>query len=71
MDIRSLSSLMDDANPQRNRESDPKPMLSSNPPDPYADEPKWPAWKVTIAVIVFCSAFWAGVGYLFSRLFGG
>jgi hypothetical protein len=51
------------------REGDPRPRLPSNLPDPYVDEPKWPAWKVTIAVIVFCSAFWAGVGYLVSRLF--
>lgn len=41
-----------------------------NPPDPYADEPKWPAWKVTVFVIVFCGAFWAGVVYLLARLFG-
>lgn len=36
--------------------------------DPYADETKWPAWKVTIALIVFCSAFWGGIGYLIYRL---
>ena len=38
-------------------------------PDPYADQTKWPAWKVTLAVIVFCGAFWTGVGYLVFRLF--
>lgn len=38
--------------------------------DPYADEPKWAAWKVTIAVVLFCGAFWAGIGYLAMRLFG-
>jgi len=43
---------------------------SSNPPDPYAGEAKWPAWKVTIAVVVFCGAFWTGVGYLVLRLLG-
>jgi hypothetical protein len=51
------------------RESDPTPRLPSNLPDPLAGESKFPAWKVTIAVIIFCSAFWAGVGYLISRLF--
>ncbi|HVY88065.1 MAG TPA: hypothetical protein VG942_04305 [Hyphomonadaceae bacterium] len=39
-------------------------------PDPYADEPKWPAWKVTVFVIVFCAAFWAGIAYLAMRLMG-
>ncbi len=39
-------------------------------PDPYADEPRWPAWKVTVAVVVFCGAFWAGIGYLATRLLG-
>ncbi len=34
------------------------------------DEPRWPAWKVTVAVVVFCSAFWTGVGYLAMRLLG-
>ena len=38
--------------------------------DPFADEPQWPAWKVTLAVMVFCGAFWAGVGYLAMRLLG-
>jgi hypothetical protein len=56
--------------PVAGRESDPKPRLPSNLPDPLANEPKFPAWKVTLAVIVFCSAFWAGVGYLATRLFG-
>jgi hypothetical protein len=39
-------------------------------PDPYADEPRWPAWKVTVAVVVFCGAFWTGIGYLATRLLG-
>lgn len=39
-------------------------------PDHFIDEPKWPAWKVTIAVVVFCGAFWAGIGYLAVRLLG-
>ena len=38
--------------------------------DPLADEPKWPAWKVTFAVVVFCGGFWAGIGYLAVRLLG-
>ena len=43
---------------------------ASDPPDPYAGETKWPAWKVTVAVIVFCTAFWLGVSYLVVKLFG-
>ena len=39
-------------------------------PDPYADEPKWAAWKVTLGVVLFCAAFWAGVYYLATRLLG-
>ena len=39
-------------------------------PDPYADEPKWPAWKVTVFVVVFCTAFWFGIGYLAMQLMG-
>lgn len=70
LDIRSLSSVSDDTRSKPAREGETRPpRLSSNLPDPHADEPKWPAWKVTIAVIVFCSAFWAGIGYLVSRLF--
>lgn len=42
----------------------------SDTPDPYAGERKWPAWLVTIAVILFCAAFWAGVSYLGSLIFG-
>lgn len=38
--------------------------------DALADEPKWPAWKVTVAVVVFCGSFWSGIGYLAVRLFG-
>ena len=36
----------------------------------FPDEPKWPAWKVTLAVVVFCTACWAGIGYLAVRLLG-
>jgi hypothetical protein len=32
---------------------------------------KWPAWKVTVVVIVFCAAFWGAVGYAALRIFGG
>ncbi len=39
------------------------------PSDPLADEPKWPAWKVTIAVVVFSGAFWAGIYWIGSSLF--
>ena len=74
LDFRSLSSMTDDTRAAKQgtapaRESDPKARLPSNLPDPLDGEPKWPAWKVTIAVIVFCSAFWGGIGYLISRLF--
>lgn len=39
-----------------------------SPRDPYADEPKWAAWKVMVAVIVLCGGFWAGIGYIAMRL---
>lgn len=39
-------------------------------PDPFADDPRWPAWKVTLGVVVFCAAFWTGVGFLAMRLLG-
>jgi len=39
-------------------------------PDPFSGEPKWAAWKVTLAVVLFCGAFWSGVGYLAMRLLG-
>jgi hypothetical protein len=39
-------------------------------PDPYADEPKWAAWKVTLGVVIFCASFWAGIYYLATRLLG-
>jgi hypothetical protein len=39
------------------------------PQDPYVGDPKWPAWKVSLAVIFFCGAFWIGVGYLVTRFF--
>jgi hypothetical protein len=41
----------------------------SSLPDPFAGEPKWAAWKVTLFVILFCGAFWAGVAWLVLRLF--
>jgi hypothetical protein len=44
--------------------------IDAGGPDPFADEQKWPAWKVTVAVVVFCGAFWTGVGYLAMRLLG-
>ncbi len=44
--------------------------IDAGGPDPFADDPKWPAWKVTIAVFVFCGAFWSGIGYLALRLLG-
>ena len=44
--------------------------LRADPSDPLADEPRYAAWKVTLFVIVFCAAFWTGLGYLAMRLFG-
>jgi hypothetical protein len=41
-----------------------------DPTDAYADEPKYSAWKVSLFIIVFCGAFWAGVSYLAMRLLG-
>lgn len=38
--------------------------------DPLAGEPKWAAWKVTVAVVVFCGAFWGGMYYLVTAAFG-
>lgn len=50
--------------------ADPSNDAGSNLPDPYAGEPKWAAWKVTLFVILFCGAFWAGIAWLVMRLFG-
>jgi hypothetical protein len=38
--------------------------------DAFPNEPRWQAWKVTLAVVVFCTACWAGIGYLAVRLLG-
>jgi hypothetical protein len=35
-----------------------------------AAEPKWPAWRVTLGVIVFCGAFWTAFGYILMDLIG-
>lgn len=35
-----------------------------------AYEPRWGRWKVTLVVVLFCAAFWSGVGYIATRLFG-
>jgi hypothetical protein len=42
----------------------------AEPTDPYADEPRYPAWKVSLFVVLFCGAFWAGISYLAMRLLG-
>ncbi len=59
------ASEVDDA-----RVRDPLNVDFEETPDPYADEPKWAAWKVTLGVVLFCGAFWAGVYYIASRLLG-
>lgn len=33
-----------------------------------ASEPQWGRWKVTLLVVLFCAAFWSGVGYIATRL---
>lgn len=35
-----------------------------------AREPQWARWKVVVVVVVFCAAFWSGVGYIATRLLG-
>ena len=52
------------------RLGEPFQVDADKTPDPYIDEPKWAAWKVTLAVVVFCGAFWAGISYLAMRLLG-
>lgn len=49
----------------------PFDLESDEAPDPYASEPKWAAWKVTVGVVLFCGAFWAGIYYIAMRLLGG
>lgn len=46
------------------------PAVESEAVDLLIDEPRWAAWKVTLAVVVFCGAFWAGLGYVAMRLLG-
>lgn len=46
------------------------PDLDRGGHDPYAGEHKWPAWQVTLGVVIFCGAFWSGVGFLVTRLLG-
>jgi hypothetical protein len=41
----------------------------NDPRAPEDAELKWAPWKVTLAVLVFCSTFWMGVAYVISRLF--
>lgn len=51
-------------------DADTRPRMGGEPPDPFEGEPKYAAWKVTLFVILFCGAFWAGLSYLAMRLFG-
>lgn len=39
-------------------------------PDPYQDEARWPAWKVSVFVIVFSGLCWGAIAFVASRLFG-
>ncbi len=38
--------------------------------DALALEPQWARWKVTVVVVLFCTAFWSGVGYIATQLLG-
>jgi hypothetical protein len=46
-----------------------RPDLGRRDPGPGDADAKWPAWKVTSFVILFCGAFWTAVVYLISALF--
>jgi|GEM_PF-4149035 len=35
-----------------------------------SDIPKWAAWKVTVATIIFCCVWWGGLWYIAIRMFG-
>jgi hypothetical protein len=39
-------------------------------PDPFEGEARWPAWKVSVFVIVFSGACWSAIAYITSRLMG-
>ncbi len=43
---------------------------SHRPEQAEFSDARWPAWKVTVFVIAFCGAFWAGLAYLLVRLLG-
>lgn len=38
--------------------------------DMEGSDVRWPAWKVTVFVTVFCSAFWGGVAYAVTTIAG-
>jgi hypothetical protein len=66
----AMISRIDELDGDPDRASGSRTVFGGEPPDPYADEPKYSAWKVTLFVILFCGAFWAGLSYLAMRLFG-
>ena len=55
----------------RERTDRAEPLVARAPV--YGVEPvveKWPAWKVSLGVILFCGVFWTGAIYLIMRLTG-
>ena len=60
-----------DAAEARARKSAPTPPANDGV-EPYPEpvvEGKWPAWKVTTMVLLFCGAFWACVYYAGKAIF--
>lgn len=73
MQTQKLSSLSVKAAVERARVSGPAPEVLLGLPgraDMTASEARWPAWKVTVFVTVFCSAFWGGVAYAVTIIAG-
>lgn len=39
-------------------------------PGPFEGEAKWPAWKVSVFVIVFSGVCWSAIAFIVGRLMG-
>ncbi len=48
----------------------PDQVVRYRAPQNDGDSYRWPAWKSVLFVVGFCAAFWTGVAFLASRLFG-
>lgn len=73
MQARKLSSPPVRVNGERARVSGAIPEALLGLPgraDMEAGEARWPAWKVTVFVTVFCSVFWGGVAYAVTTIAG-